>query len=118
MNRAAVITRFSNLERHCIVGDASVVDDSSVLAHTRIGKGLDVCSALVDGVEMYDLVRDVALQVRDPYLIGAAIPALPDRPVSSEDFNPLQNPAQQPEIEYSYLSRAAGRLLEVFKGEV
>ena len=42
----AVITRFSNLERNCHVGEGSVVSDASLLPHTLIGRGLDVSPLL------------------------------------------------------------------------
>src|SRR5580700_6663228 len=70
----AVITRFSNLERNCNVGQGSVVSDTSLLPHTLIGRGLDVSSALVDRTDFTDLGRNVTLRIQDPTLISDVPP--------------------------------------------
>jgi hypothetical protein len=67
---SAVITRCSNLERHCDVGSGTVVDDSAVLAYTRLGKGLNVSHGVVDGDTFVDLRRKVGVEVDDPRLLG------------------------------------------------
>jgi carbonic anhydrase/acetyltransferase-like protein (isoleucine patch superfamily) len=115
---AAVITRFSNLERECQVGEGSVVAHASVLAHTAIGRGLEVANAVVDGGEFVDLRRNIAVKIDDPNLIGEAS----GRMRAASQRRQSEEPGQRipmPEPEYSYLARAAGRLFEAFtfKGE-
>ena len=114
---SAVITRFSNLERDCQVGAGTVVDSTSVLPHTVLGRGLDVSHAVVDGNKFLDVKRNVALQIDDPKLIRDSAPRNWRAPAIRE--NQSSNGAKDAfEFEYSqYLSRAAGRLSEVlFKG--
>lgn len=113
---AAVVGRFSNLERDCLVGEGSVVANASILPRTTIGRGLDVSSALVEGGELVDLSRNVRLRIDDPHLISGAVPVA----AYGSGMRELEalDTRQLPETEYSYLLRAAGRLLEVFKGEV
>ena len=121
---AAVITRFSNLERRSQVGEGSVVANASILPHTMIGRGLDVSGAMVDGNEWSDLRRNITLQIPDPNLISNAAVPSPAPPIPREEHDePYQNLMPElepePELQYSgYLSRAAGRVLEVFKDEV
>lgn len=109
---SAVITRFSNLERHCQVGGGTVVDGSSVLPHTVLGGGLDVSHAVVDGNIFIDLGRNVAVQIDDRNLIRRTAPRkwrAPAQPHRGKDSF---------ELDYlKHLSRAAGRASEVlFKG--
>ena len=112
---SAVVTRFSNLERNSQVGAGTVVDATSVLPHTVLGRGLDVSNAVVDGNKFLDVSRNIALQIDDPKLIRDSAPrnwrVRTQREPSFDGANAL-------EFEYSeYLSRAAGRLSEVlFKG--
>jgi hypothetical protein len=70
----AVITRFSNLEHHCQVGEGTVVDGTTVLPHSVLGNGLDVSHAVVDGNKFIDLDRNLALQIDDPNLIRDVTP--------------------------------------------
>lgn len=116
---AAVITRFSNLERHCQVGEGSVVAHASVLPHTVIGRGLDVSAAVVEGCEFADLRRNITLRIPDPNLLSDAAGRQPLIASHGYEHEELGRGIQPPELEYSgYLSRAAGRLLEVFRDEV
>lgn len=114
---SAVITRFSNLERHCQVGAGTVVDSTSVLPHTVLGKGLDVSNAVVDGNKFLDVNRNLVLQIDDPRLIRDSAPRNWRVPASRENSS-LNGAKDAFEFDYSqYLSRAAGRLSEVlFKG--
>jgi carbonic anhydrase/acetyltransferase-like protein (isoleucine patch superfamily) len=113
---SAVVTRFSNLERQCQVGEGTVVDAATVLPYTTLGRGLQVSHAVVDGNEFLDLDRNMALQINDTKLIRDTTPhpwrALARRAAQS---NPGQDVV---DFEHSHLlSRAAGRLSEVlFKG--
>ncbi len=119
INAGAVLTRFSNLEHDCNVGEGSLVAESSVLPHTNIGRGLDVSGAFVDGNDFFHLNRNVALRFEDPNLISDAAPQRVYVPPYLPEYEESVRPSDQLELEYSrYLSRAAGRLLEVFKGEV
>ena len=117
VHAAAVITRYSNVERDCSIGEGSVVAGSSILPHTTIGAGLDITAALVEGGAFVDFSRNVRLTLRDPLLLASALPAKADHSARTRGHEPLR-PSMEPDVDYSYLSRAAGRLLEVFKGEV
>ncbi len=67
---AALITRFSNLERRCLVDYGTAIEDSSVLPYTHVGRGLDVAHAVVEGGRLMNLSRNVAVTIRDANLIG------------------------------------------------
>jgi carbonic anhydrase/acetyltransferase-like protein (isoleucine patch superfamily) len=115
----AVITRFSNLERNCNVGEGSLVFDASLLPHTLIGRGLDVSSAVVDRTEFTDLSRNVTLRIQDPSLISDVPPQKQYVPAYLPEYEEADRTASESGLEYfDYLSRAKGRLLEVFKGGV
>ena len=114
----AVITRCSNVERNSTVGEGSLVADASILPHTMIGRGLDVSGAVVDGSDFSHLDRHVTLRIQDAKLIANALPRKLHLPAYLPGYEAHRQSRQQ-ELEYSqYLSRAAGRLFEVFKGEV
>lgn len=116
---AAVITQFSNLERRCHVGEGSVVANASVLPHTMIGSGLDVSAAVVNGSEFADLRRDVTVTIRDANLLSDGTVWRGQSLAKSRDFEVHEGSEHVVrEPEYSgYLSRAALRLMEVFKDE-
>jgi carbonic anhydrase/acetyltransferase-like protein (isoleucine patch superfamily) len=107
---SAVITRFSNLERHCQVGEGTVVEEASVLPHTVLGRGLEVSQAVVDGTKFVDLDRNVAVDIDDPNLIRDVAPCH-SHAVAHREYTSL--PARTKEVfEFEYLqglSRAAGR---------
>lgn len=67
---AALITRFSNLERRCLVDYGTAIEDSSVLPYTHVGRGLDVAHAVVEGGRLMNLSRNVTVTIRDANLIG------------------------------------------------
>ncbi len=67
---ATLITRFSNLERRCLVDYGTAIEDSSVLPYTHVGRGLDVAHAVVEGERLMNLSRNVAVTIRDANLIG------------------------------------------------
>jgi NDP-sugar pyrophosphorylase family protein len=113
-----VITRCSNLERNCEVGEGSLVFDASLFPHTMVGRGLDISTAVVDRVDFVDLTRNVMLHIQDPNLISDVPPQKQHIPAylpEYEDAGP-QNLNLEPDS--SQYARAKGRFLEVFKGEV
>jgi carbonic anhydrase/acetyltransferase-like protein (isoleucine patch superfamily) len=113
-----VITRFSNLESHCHIGAGSLISHASVLSHTTVGKGLDISEAVVDGCEFVDLNHNVALTIGDPNLIAETASAKWHAPGLRPRTQKTRQESWQPEVEYSqYLTRAAGRFFEAFKGE-
>ncbi len=69
---SALITRASSLERDCEVGEATVVEDSSILPDTNLGRWLDVSHAVVDGNTFVDLRSEVAVEIADSGLVGRA----------------------------------------------
>ncbi len=69
---SALITRSSSLERDCEVGEATVVEDSSILPETNLGRWLDVSHAVVDGNTFVDLRSEVAVEIADTALVGRA----------------------------------------------
>jgi NDP-sugar pyrophosphorylase family protein len=73
VQESALITRFSNVESHCDVECGCAVEDASVLPYTRLGKGLDVSHAVVNGSSFVHLGRNVSVSVEDPTLISKNI---------------------------------------------
>ena len=115
---SAVITRFSNLERHCEVGEGTFIDGATVLPHTVLGSGLDVSHAVVEGNNFVDLNRNVALQIDDPNLIHDVTPRHSHIMAHREYASQANRGREVLEFEYSeFLARAAGKVSEVlFKG--
>jgi hypothetical protein len=114
LKRGAVLTRFSNVERDCSLGEGSVVAYASVLPQTAIGRQLDVSCAVVDGGELADLRRNITLKINDPRLIASTTAAshVPAHGQRHEHWG-YRTPERQ--LEYShYLARAAGRLIGAF----
>lgn len=72
---AALITRSSTLEHDCEVGEATVVEEASILADTYLGRWLDVSNAVVDGNTFVDLRSEVAVEIADGALVGRAGPS-------------------------------------------
>jgi hypothetical protein len=112
---SAVITRFSNVERNCQVGAGTVVDGASILPHTVLASGLDVSHAVVDGNRLVDLGRNLAVQIDDPNLIRDTTPCPWRVPAHRE---PASSNGAKDAFEFGYLSRAAGRLSQVFRGQI
>jgi hypothetical protein len=113
----AIVTRFSNIERHCRIGEGTLIDATSVLPHTVLGSNLDVSRAVVDGDTFIDLERRVAVRIEDSNWVCDVSPLMSPhfhgRRSSQSDAR-----AGALAFQYSqYLSRAAGILSEVlFKG--
>jgi hypothetical protein len=117
---SAVLARFANVEHNCRVAAGTVIDSASVLSHTALGRGLDVSHAVVDGNEFVDLGCNLAVRIEDPDLIRDTTPrprCIPqNRPERARSVD-SGDEGFQPDY-LRYLSRAAGRLSEVFRGEV
>lgn len=64
-----LITRCSNLENHSQIDYGTVIEDSSVLADTYVGIGLDLCHSVVDGGKLANLRHDVTLDISDPAIL-------------------------------------------------
>jgi hypothetical protein len=99
------------VERNCQVGPGTVVERASILPHSVIAGGLDVSHAVVDGNRWVDLERNLTLHIDDPNLIRDTTPRL--RRVPARPEHALPNGVQNI-FAFDYLSRAAGRLSEVF----
>jgi hypothetical protein len=61
-----LVTRCSSVERDCYVDYGTVIEDSSILAYTRVGIWLDVTQAVASGNMMQSLKHDVVLEIPDP----------------------------------------------------
>jgi carbonic anhydrase/acetyltransferase-like protein (isoleucine patch superfamily) len=112
---SAVVTRFSNLESNCQIGEGTIVDQSSVLQHTALGRGLDVSDSVINGNELVDLERNITIQIDDRNLVSDTTPREWNVPAHRK-FAAQTNRGQGAfSFEYGqYLSRAAGLLSEVF----
>lgn len=64
-----LITRCSNVESNCQVDYGTVVEDSSILANSYVGIGLDLSHSIVDGNNLLNLERSVTLEIADPCVI-------------------------------------------------
>ena len=62
----SLITRCSNIESNSQVDYGTVVEDSSVLANSYVGIGLDVAHSIVDGNNLLNLERGVTMEIADP----------------------------------------------------
>lgn len=67
---ASLITRSSSIERDCNVDYGTVIEDSSVLAGTYIGTGLDVTHSVVCGNLLVHLNQNLVMEINDEILIG------------------------------------------------
>jgi hypothetical protein len=67
---ASLITRSSSIERDCNVDYGTVIEDSSVLASTYIGTGLDVTHSVVCGNMLVHLNQNLVMEINDEILIG------------------------------------------------
>jgi hypothetical protein len=73
---AAVVTRFSSVEHHCLLDCGTVVENANILPHTYIGAGLDVVQAVVGNQRLLNLPRNVEIEIADPKLVRT----LPEHP--------------------------------------
>jgi len=67
---ASLVTRSSSIERDCNVDYGTVIEDSSVLAGTYIGTGLDVTHSVVCGSTLVHLQQNLVMEINDEILIG------------------------------------------------
>lgn len=72
---ATLITRGSSVECDCTINCGTMVEDSSVLAGTYIGTGLDVSHSVVYGKTLIHLQRDLELEICDEMLIAKNVPS-------------------------------------------
>jgi NDP-sugar pyrophosphorylase family protein len=77
----ASVFRFSALERGCDVHEGTVIEDASVLAHTSVGKGLNLTHVIADGNKLFHLGQQLVVEVQDPKLLGRTTVAGIPRPV-------------------------------------
>lgn len=66
----ALVTRSSSIERDCCIDFGTIVEDSSVLANTRVGIWLDVRHAIASGNKLMSLKHGVLLEIADPNVMG------------------------------------------------
>jgi len=64
-----LITRCTNVESNCQVDYGTVVEDSSILANSYVGIGLDLSHSIVDGNNLLNLERNVTLEISDPCVV-------------------------------------------------
>lgn len=64
-----LITRCSSMEASCSVEYGTVIEDSSVLAQTQVGIWLDVRHAVGSGNKLFNLERNVILEISDPSIM-------------------------------------------------
>jgi hypothetical protein len=69
---AALVTRNSVIEHHSEIDCGTVVENSTILPYTYVGAGLDVMHSIVGSSRIAHLVRDVAVEIQDRKLVGAA----------------------------------------------
>jgi len=64
-----VITRCSNIENLCYIDYGTVIEDSSVLTNSYVGIWLDVTHAMVQGNHLWNLPRNVGVEIADPSVV-------------------------------------------------
>ena len=60
-----LVTRCSNLESYSEIDYGTAIEDSSILANTYVGIGLDVSHSVAQGNELYNLQHEVKLRISD-----------------------------------------------------
>lgn len=66
-----LITRCSSIEEGCYIDYGTIIEDSSILANTHIGIWLDVCHSVAKGNKLFNLERNVALEISDASIMRA-----------------------------------------------
>jgi NDP-sugar pyrophosphorylase family protein len=72
-----LVTRFSALERGCDIHEGTVIGDSSILAHTGVGKGLSLTHSVADGNKLFLLRGHLAVEIQDSKLLHRTLPIQP-----------------------------------------
>lgn len=71
-----LITRCSTVEANSYVDFATAIEDSSVLADTYVGIGLDLSHSVVDGDEILNVRHEVRLRISDPVVMRRHSPGV------------------------------------------
>jgi hypothetical protein len=69
ISEQCLITRCSSVESNCDIDYGTVVEDSSILAGTYVGIGLDLSHSVVEGDYLLNLRHDVMLRINDPVVL-------------------------------------------------
>jgi NDP-sugar pyrophosphorylase family protein len=69
VSNQCLITRGSAIESGSCVDYGTIVEDSSILSNTYVGIGLDVSHSVVAGCTLFNLGRNVLLEISDPALM-------------------------------------------------
>lgn len=80
---SAVVTRCTSLEHHAVVDCGTVVEDVSVLPYSYLGAGLDVSHSVVGFRRLWNLPRNVEVEISDAKLLGMASANAPMRLLAS-----------------------------------
>ncbi len=64
-----LITRCSNVESWSQIDFGTAIEDTSILANTYVGIGLDLSQSIVDGDQLLNLRHDVRLHISDPVVV-------------------------------------------------
>jgi NDP-sugar pyrophosphorylase family protein len=64
-----LITRCSNVEGNSEIDFGTIIEDSSILANSYVGIGLEVTHSIVDGNNLLNLHHDVRLLITDPVVM-------------------------------------------------
>lgn len=64
-----LVTRGSNVESGSRVDFGTAVEDSSILANSYVGIGLDLSHSIVDGRNLLNLQHNVSLEITDPVVM-------------------------------------------------
>jgi NDP-sugar pyrophosphorylase family protein len=70
----ALITRCSSIEHDCSINYGTVIENSSILAHTSVGIWLDVRHAVASGDRLFSLSRGVTVEISDPSVMRSNVP--------------------------------------------
>ena len=79
----AVVTRGSALEHHAEADCGTVIEDSNILPFTRVGAGLDLTHAVVGSRHVFNIPREVEVEITDPALVSAASAHAPLRALTT-----------------------------------
>jgi len=89
-----LVTRFTSIESDCVVDCGTVIENSSVLPHTRIGIWLDVRHSIVNGNRILSLNRDAIVELSDASILrfGAKKAALTSQSTSQSSIEQSKQP--------------------------